>query len=411
MQIQTPVSAGHFRLRVTLVQETVAWFEDCGFEPLDLEVDIGDREARGTDERRQWQSAERYSGIVECRRRPHPYRSWNDYLCWSMLHRELHGHFGEGDRHVLATMAGQADRLARRYRGWAQAQTVSVIMPVWNRAEIVGEAIASVLAQSYATWELIVVDDGSTDGTVAAVQVFNDPRIRLCHTGRNAGAGAARNLGLRQATGSVIAYLDSDNLWLPDYLLVMVGALADASERQSAYCAQRLTERFRTEVVEGLRYGPFNRALLENRNYIDINAFVHDRTLLERVGGFDETLAQCEDWEFVLRCTVEEPPLAVPAVLSHYRYDYTLAPRSDTGDGTADANRIQAALRARAFRLPITGDAPIPPEALDREFFPAPSAHLKAAVRRFITIVVPSFEAPRYLDACLQAVTDLHVAG
>jgi cephalosporin hydroxylase/glycosyltransferase involved in cell wall biosynthesis len=409
MNVQTPASAGRFRLRLTLVQEAVAWFEDRGFEPLDLEVTVAEEDPSGTEERRLRQSAERYVRILQGRRRSRPYRSWKDYLRWSTLHREFHEPFGEGDLHVLATMAGHAGRLTRRYLGRPQVQTVSVIMPVWNRAGIVGEAIAFVLAQTFANWELIAVDDGSTDGTVATIEAFRDPRIRVLHTERNIGPSAARNLGLQQATGSVIAYLDSDNRWLPDYLLVMVNQLADAPDRHAAYCAQRLTERFRTEVVEGLRYGPFCRALLENKNYIDINAFVHDRLLLERVGGFDETLDHSEDWEFLLRCTVEAPPLAVPAALSHYRYDYALAPRSDTGDAAAADRRIQSLLRLRAFTLPITGKATAPPEARDREFFPAPPQGFSvksprvAASLRFVTVVVPSFEAAVYLDACLQA--------
>lgn len=380
MEVQTPASAGRFRLRLSLVQEAVAWFEEHGFEPIDLEVTVVEGDPTGMEERRVRRSAERYARILRGRRRLRPYHSWKDYLRWSTIHREFHEPFGEGDLHVLATLAGQAGRLMRRYLDRPQTQMVSVIMPVWNRAGIVGEAIASVLAQRYANWELIVVDDGSTDDTLVVLEAFKDPRIRILHTRRNSGPGAARNLGLQQASGSLIAYLDSDNLWLPDYLLVMVNQLADVPYHHDAYCAQRLTERFRTEVVEGLRYGAFCRSLLENKNYIDINAFMHDRALLERAGGFDETLDHSEDWEFVLRCTAEAPPLAVPAVLSHYRYDYALASRSDTGDAATDDRRIQALLRSRVFTLPITGDAAAPPEARDYEFFPPPPHKVTAKI-------------------------------
>jgi cephalosporin hydroxylase/glycosyltransferase involved in cell wall biosynthesis len=414
MAVQAPASAGRHRLLVSLVQEGVAWFEDQGFAPLDLEVEVVEGDWAATAERR---SAERYGRILRNRSRPRRYHSWKDYLRWATIHHEIHEPFGEGDLHVLATMAGHAARLTQRYRRRPQLRTVSVIMPVWNREAIVGEAIASVLAQSYTNWELVIVDDGSTDGTPAVLESFRDPRIRIHHSERNLGPGGARNLGLQQATGSLIAYLDSDNLWLPDFLLVMVNQLAEAPHYHGAYCAQRLTERFRNEVVEGLRYGVFCRSLLENQNYIDINAFVHDRVLLEHVGGFDESLDSLEDWEYVLRCTAEAPPLAVPAVLSHYRYDYALMARSDIGDAASADRSIQNSLRSRAFTLPLTGDAAAPPEALGYEFFPPPRPRFPAdtpsaaADQHFVTIVVPSFEAAVYLDACLQAVMTFSSPG
>lgn len=95
---------------------------------------------------------------------------------------------------------------------------VSVIMPSWNTATLIGESIRSVLAQTYPDWELIIVDDCSTDDTDAVVAAFDDERIRYFKNEKNVGAALSRNRALREAKGEWIAFLDSDDLWTPDKL-------------------------------------------------------------------------------------------------------------------------------------------------------------------------------------------------
>lgn len=95
---------------------------------------------------------------------------------------------------------------------------VSVIMPSWNTASLIGESIRSVLAQTYENWELIIVDDCSTDDTDAVVASFSDGRIRYFKNENNLGAAFTRNRALREARGEWIAFLDSDDLWMPEKL-------------------------------------------------------------------------------------------------------------------------------------------------------------------------------------------------
>src|SRR5713226_7707474 len=95
--------------------------------------------------------------------------------------------------------------------------TVSVIMPTFNRRRVIGRAISSVLSQTYSDYELIVIDDGSTDGTSDwLAQEY--PGVRLIRCASNRGAAGARNFGFEAARGEFIAFLDSDDVWTPEYL-------------------------------------------------------------------------------------------------------------------------------------------------------------------------------------------------
>lgn len=104
---------------------------------------------------------------------------------------------------------------------------VSVIMPAFNSARFIMQAIDSLRAQTYANWELIVVDDKSTDGTIEIIEreVKRDQRVRLICAETKLGAAGARNLAIREATGRFIAFLDSDDLWLPNKLQIQVNAM------------------------------------------------------------------------------------------------------------------------------------------------------------------------------------------
>jgi len=103
---------------------------------------------------------------------------------------------------------------------------VAIIMTAYNHGAFIAEAIESVLAQTYENWELLLVDDGSTDGSAAIVESFSDRRLRLIKQ-ENAGPGAARNRGLREARGEFVAFLDADDEWLPNYLSDSVRFLAE----------------------------------------------------------------------------------------------------------------------------------------------------------------------------------------
>jgi GT2 family glycosyltransferase len=197
----------------------------------------------------------------------------------------------------------------------------SVIMPTWNRREPLMAAIDSVIAQSYPNWELLVCDDGSTDGTEEAVhrryaEEIDAGRIRYLRL-PHIGVSAARNAGLRAAVGNWIAYLDSDNTWHPHYLLLMAAAYAEQPGHRAAYACVRIRDEAANKQY--VRHHPFHFGRLLAHNYIDLNVFTHHRSLFEQLGGFDDALRRLVDWDLILRFTRLYRPLLVPHVLCDYR--------------------------------------------------------------------------------------------
>jgi glycosyltransferase involved in cell wall biosynthesis len=189
---------------------------------------------------------------------------------------------------------------------------VSVIMPTWNRASVVGAAVRSVQAQYFSDWELIVLDDGSADDTTDVIASFAiDRRIRYFKL-PHAGQSAARNYGLRIAKGAIIAYLDSDDLWYPGFLAAAVPVFGTRDDVDCLYGAM---------IADGgqILFEPFDRERLIVGNYIDTSTFIHRRALIERFGCFDEELTALEDWDLVLRYTTHAPAYRLPVLAVRYR--------------------------------------------------------------------------------------------
>ncbi|MCG6205040.1 glycosyltransferase family 2 protein [Rhodopseudomonas sp. HC1] len=194
---------------------------------------------------------------------------------------------------------------------------VSVILPTYNRAQFIGEAIGSVQAQSFSAWELVVIDDGSLDETEAVVAPFlNDPRIRYIRQ-KNAGSSAARNRGLEETSAALVAYIDSDNTWYPDFLTLAVDQLVVHPEIDFVYGA--LVTYLHNLQSTCILWEPFDRDRLTRGNFIDTNVIVHRRELVDRYGGWDPRLSRLNDWDFALRCTADKPARPLKALAAFYR--------------------------------------------------------------------------------------------
>ena len=200
---------------------------------------------------------------------------------------------------------------------------VTVVLPTKDRAGSVVEAVRSVFNQTYPHWQLVVSDDGSADDTQEVLAPFlADPRLEYVRLDTPAGVSAARNAGLARARGAYVAYLDSDNTWVPYFLEVMVGVLRTTPAR-AAYAVSELREvGGRRRVM--WRAAPFDREALVDRNYIDCIVVVHERSLLEEVGTFDESLRRGVDWDLWIRMSAVTDFVQAPFVATIYDvWDYS----------------------------------------------------------------------------------------
>ncbi len=237
--------------------------------------------------------------------------------------------------------------------------TVSVIMPVWNREKFICRAIQSVLAQSYMPHEIIVVDDGSNDSSRDVVRdrfaaEINSGIVRLIEKSHT-GVCDTRNAGLKSATGDLIAYLDSDNTWRRDYLLVMAALFSSAREVATAYAAFHLHNL--DSGADYIHSVPYDRAELLIKNFIDLNTFMHRRYVYLQNGGFDVDLTRLVDWDFIISVTRRYSPVFVPYVgADYYLGKAELGNITHTVDLGANMKRVlrkHAAERIRHGIVPI----------------------------------------------------------
>jgi glycosyltransferase involved in cell wall biosynthesis len=189
---------------------------------------------------------------------------------------------------------------------------VSVIMPVRNRVGVVSDAIRSVLAQTTPNWALIVVDDGSDDGTIEVLEEFValDSRISLIRQ-QPSGVCAARNAGLHAAGGDYVAFLDSDNVWVPEFLERTVLALHGTSAIGSHAAVELVDE---SGTRQFLAFSGDREDLLYGGNFIDLNTLVTRRAAVLEVGGFDEDLRRWVDYDLVIRLFAAGEFLFLPFV-------------------------------------------------------------------------------------------------
>lgn len=183
--------------------------------------------------------------------------------------------------------------------------TVSVVLPTYNRAPVLGRAIRSVLAQTYSDLELIVVDDASDDRTEEVVADFDDPRLVYLRQERRSGVGRARNTGIRAAGASLIAFQDSDDEWLIDKLSRQVAAMREAGDDTGLVCGGYIVLAANGRVryirpTDRMQHGDWGADNIFDFRFIAPTWLVRLDTI-ERAGLFDETLPNLEDWELAFR--------------------------------------------------------------------------------------------------------------
>jgi len=258
-----------------------------------------------------------------------------------------------------------------------QQPLVSAIVATYNRAHVVGEAIESIVRQSYKNIEIIVVDDGSTDNTLQKLAGFGE-RITVISQ-KNAGPAAARNRGIKESSGEIVTFLDSDDIWLPSFIERHVNLLQNAGETVPCSLANSWLH-----FSDGRRLTSFDVALLGVPDAETIWVNVADvlatrfimftqmvavrRSALERAGGFDENLWSLEDYDLALKLSFEGPwgLIREPLAVWHQGSTDSLSKKAYKDQIRLKQNMIT--LRGRALtRLRHSGQFPSTQKILDRE--------------------------------------------
>jgi glycosyltransferase involved in cell wall biosynthesis len=202
-----------------------------------------------------------------------------------------------------------------------KATVVSVLIPNYNQTHYVVEAIESVLRQSYCDYEIIVIDDGSTDNCAEALAPYSG-RIRYVRQ-ENRGLAGARNTGLRVAQGVLIGLLDADDRWAPDFLSTMVNLADSHPDAAVCYCAARSIDPNGDPLSQifGVRPAtpdPLYEILLRANFIIPSTVLLRKEPVLD-AGCFDETLRSCEDWDLWLRLLPKHSFIGCGEPLVEYR--------------------------------------------------------------------------------------------
>ncbi|HSE36866.1 MAG TPA: glycosyltransferase [Blastocatellia bacterium] len=179
---------------------------------------------------------------------------------------------------------------------------VSVIIPTYNSANYVIDAVDSVLNQSFDDLEVLVIDDGSTDETESLLSRYSEP-VRYIRQ-QNGGVAVARNRGISESRGRYVAFLDADDTWLPDKLAVQIGALRAHTGHRFCYTAFTLvaSDLSPLGIVGSKRQGRALEDLLLRGNVVgSICTVLCERSLFEKAGVFDPALSQCADWDMWVR--------------------------------------------------------------------------------------------------------------
>ncbi|MCK5306495.1 MAG: glycosyltransferase [Candidatus Omnitrophica bacterium] len=238
---------------------------------------------------------------------------------------------------------------------------VSIIIPTYNRARIIKRAVKSVLEQTYTNFELIIIDDGSTDNTAEIINSYKDERVIYIKNNKNSGQTIARNIGLKKAKGEYIAFLDSDDEWHIDYLEKQVAVLNELSDEYGlVYCkCKRLVNNKASFIPSRIIKEEDIKVEWLKENFTTLQAVLLKRQYLKECGYLDERMTAIEDWDFFIRLSN----------ICKFKYnDEILVTMHASADGANDniTNRIMA----REYILEKNKDVlKIYPEVLANHFY------------------------------------------
>ena len=201
--------------------------------------------------------------------------------------------------------------------------SISIIIPTFNRARELNRAIESVINQTYKNWELIIIDNNSSDNTDEVVSKFNDSRILLFKINNNGVIAKSRNLGIKKASGSFIAFLDSDDWWLPKKIEISLKYLEKGADivYHDLFIAKKGALKNNRKAKTRSLFSPIFNDLLVNGNALNTSSVVLQKNIFEDVKLFSEEkkLIAIEDFDAWLKLsTITEKFVRIPQALGYY---------------------------------------------------------------------------------------------
>jgi glycosyltransferase involved in cell wall biosynthesis len=226
---------------------------------------------------------------------------------------------------------------------------ISVIIPAYNAELTIKETIGTVLKQTFSDWELIVINDGSSDKTLEIVRGITDERLKVFDY-EQGGVSIARNRGISHATGEYIAFLDADDLWTPDKLELQLEALQKNPEAGVAYSWTYFTDEQAKPSYPGNRVfyqgNVYPHLLLSNFLISASNPLILKQAITS-VGEFDPTIKLGEEWEFYLRLAAKWHFVVVP----QYQFFYRQYPNSHSSSKVSQMNTTGSIMLERVFQM------------------------------------------------------------
>ncbi|WP_201830597.1 glycosyltransferase family 2 protein [Microvirga zambiensis] len=347
-----------------------------------------------------------------------------EYLRRAMIKPDLIGpDLTEYDLRIVAYMDGEKKRFSADNIEASQADLVSIVLVAADDVGVLEDTIVSVLIQSHENWELIVANIGDRAEADAVVCQFDDARIKRLPLDGYITAGQARNACVAASSGNLIAYLAPTTLWDPDCLLVLRNRMRATGARAS-YGAQVVWNGFDADSRLGwsfksIRFSPFNRSLIENLDTLSTTVLIHDRSLFDEVGPFDDSLSGHVDWDWITRMTEATRPEAAPCLLGHHflpQRNESITSETSVESVARERDGEVAALREARAKLAARADWSQPFMTTDgREHLAFSISRTVRAARRGklaglpaerVQILIPNYESLDELAMCLASIAE-----
>ncbi len=315
---------------------------------------------------------------------PRRYRDLSGFLGNSLVSPIVYAPFREQDKRCFATMENVTKYLTNLSDKQKDLPLVSVIIPVYNSVDTLPETVDSVLNQSYSNVELIIVDGGSDDGSLDLLEKIVKENVIFIQNEECTEVSIARNYGLKAANGKYIAYIDPGNKWDSRYLLAMVGAFFKLPDADAVYSGQLMFIEDQKHPF-AVRFGSLNRSLLQNRNYIDLNAFCHTNDLYNSIGEFDESLGKLSDWDWIMRTSEDAQIYSIPVLLSNF-----YCKKDFINDNTEKVNDI---LRKKQAEIKNNNELKLINSSME--------------IKNKVSIIIPSYESLEDIRECIESILGL----